>query len=63
MLKLVVVAVVLALGTRNFRILTPRLGTGEGAHAMQRSALLELAAAQIVLPVTALLVRTSAIDG
>ena len=59
LLKLVVLAGVLALGARNFRVLTPRLGSSEGNTAMRRSAALELAVAQVVLIVTALLVRTS----
>jgi putative copper export protein len=57
LIKLGVVVVVLALGARNFRVLTPRLHTSDGDAAMRRSALLELAVAQIVLIVTALLVR------
>jgi len=61
--KLGLVALVLALGARNFRVLTPRLGTEGGNRAMRRSALFELAVAQIVLIVTALLVRTSPMGG
>lgn len=57
--KLLAVVVVLALGARNFRVLTPRLGTEEGNDGLRRSALLELAVAQGVLILTALLVRTS----
>jgi putative copper export protein len=57
--KLAVVGVVLAMGGRNFRILTPRLGTDGGNEAMRRSAALELAIGQIVLILTAVLVRTS----
>lgn len=57
--KLALVAVVLGFGARNFRVLTPRLGTAEGEEAMHRSAALELAVAQLVLLATALLVRTS----
>lgn len=59
LLKLGLVAVVLALGARNFRILRPRLGTDAGDDAMRRSATQELAVAQVVLVVTALLARTS----
>lgn len=57
--KLALVAVVLGFGARNFRVLTPRLGTADGDEAMHRSAALELAVAQLVLLATALLVRTS----
>ena len=53
------VAAVLALGGLNFRIFTPRLGTAVGNAAMRRSATVELIVAQVVLVVTALLVRTS----
>ena len=61
--KLVLVAGVLALGARNFRVLTPRLGSEDGDDAMRRSALTELVLAQVVLIVTAILVRTSPMDG
>lgn len=57
--KLVLVAGVLAIGARNFRVLTDRLGSPDGDVAMRRSAVLELAVAQLVLILTALLVRTS----
>lgn len=59
LLKVGLVVVVLAFGARNFRSLTPRLGTDPGDDAMRYSATLELAVAQVVLVVTALLVRTS----
>lgn len=59
LLKLVLVACVLALGARNNRILAPRLDTESGRRAMKRSAVLELAVAQLVLLATALLVRMS----
>ncbi|MDX1492859.1 MAG: CopD family protein [Longimicrobiales bacterium] len=58
-LKLLIVAGVLALGARNNRILKSRLDTDAGREAMRRSATLELLVAQVVLLVTALLVRTS----
>lgn len=61
--KLAIVLVVLAFGARNFRVLTPRLGTDGGDRAMRRSAVVELAVMQVVLIVTALLVRTSPMDG
>lgn len=58
-LKLILVGATLALGARNFRILTPRLGTADGDRDLRRSAAVELALAQAVLLATALLVRTS----
>ena len=61
--KLGVVLVVLAFGARNFRVLTPRLNTDAGDHAMRRSAVAEFAVMQVVLIVTAILVRTSPMDG
>jgi copper transport protein len=61
--KIVAAAVVLAFGARNFRILTPRLGIDAGNDAMRRSALVELAVAQLILVATALLVRTSPMGG
>lgn len=57
--KLALVVVVLALGAVNFRILTPRLGGEAGDAAMRRSATVELVVANLVLLVTAVLVRTS----
>lgn len=60
--KLVLVAVVLSFGARNFRVLTPGLGTPGGARSMRRSAAVELLVAQLVLLVTALLVRTPPMD-
>lgn len=58
-LKLALVAGVLGLGARNFRVLTPQLGDAAGQAAMRRSATLELLMANVVLAVTAVLVRTS----
>lgn len=58
-LKLALVAGVLGLGARNFRVLTPRLGDAAGRQAMRRSATVELLVANVVLAVTAVLVRTS----
>jgi copper transport protein len=58
-LKVALVACVLGLGARNFRVLTPRLGDAAGRAAMRRSATLELLVANVVLAVTAVLVRTS----
>lgn len=57
-LKLALVAVVLALGALNWRRLTPRLGTSDGDAALRRAAAIELLVAQLVLFVTAVLVRT-----
>jgi len=61
-IKLVLVGLVLGMGAKNFRVLTPRLGTTEGDHAMRRSATIELIIAQLVLIATAVLVRTSPMD-
>jgi len=61
--KLGVVLVVLTIGARNFRVLTPILGTVAGDRAMRRSAVAEFVVAQLVLIVTALLVRTSPMVG
>ncbi|MDH5759844.1 MAG: CopD family protein, partial [Gemmatimonadota bacterium] len=58
-LKLAVVGVVLALGGWNYKKLTPRLGEESGRGAMRRSASLEFLVANVVLVVTAILVRTS----
>lgn len=60
--KLSLVAIVLGFGARNFRLLTPRLGSSGDNRAMRRSATLELLVAQLVLLATALLVRISPMD-
>jgi putative copper export protein len=62
LIKLVVVAVVLGMGAKNFRVLTPRLGTADGDDSMRNSATLELIIAQVVLIITAVLIRTSPIE-
>lgn len=62
LLKLALVAVVLGLGGLNFRYLTPRLGTQAGNTQLRRAATVELLVAQLVLIVTAVLVRTSPMD-
>lgn len=54
--KLAVVAVVFALGAWNWRRGRPTLGTEAGAHGLRRSATSELAAAGVVLLITAILV-------
>lgn len=54
--KLVVVAVVIALGAWNWRRLTPKLGTEEATHALRRSSTMELVFAGVVLLLTAVLV-------
>jgi putative copper export protein len=59
LLKLILVSIVLALGAKNFRVLSPALGTPQADSAMRRSATAELLIAQLVLLVTAVLVRTS----
>jgi putative copper export protein len=58
-LKLALVAVVLGLGALNWKKLTPRLHEAGGTNTLRRAAAVELLAAQLVLLVTALLVRTS----
>lgn len=57
-LKLAAVASVLLLGAVNWRRLTPNLGSAAGQDALRRNATTELLVAQIVLVVTAILVRT-----
>jgi copper transport protein len=57
--KLGLVAIVMVLGLRNWKRLTPALATPEGPAALRHSATLELVLAQLVLVVTAILVRTS----
>jgi len=57
-LKLGLVAVVMAVGWMNWRRLAPRMGTSTGPAALRRAAAVELAVAQLVLLVTAVLVRT-----
>jgi putative copper export protein len=54
--KLCVVAVVVALGAWNWRRQRPRLGSEDAAHALRRSARVELATATVVLAITAILV-------
>ena len=54
--KLCVVAVVFLLGAFNWRRVSPRLGGDGGAVALERSSRAELAAAAVVLAITALLV-------
>jgi putative copper export protein len=55
-LKLCIVAVVFGLGAWNWRRVRPTLGTGDAAVRIRRSATGELAAAALVLAVTAILV-------
>lgn len=59
LLKLIAVVVVLVLGGVNARVLTPRLIQAEGQTAMRRTAGSELFMGQVVLAMTAWLVRTS----
>lgn len=58
-LKVLVVLGVLALGAWNWKRLSPRVGEPEGSAALRRAATLELVLANVVLAVTALLVRSS----
>jgi putative copper export protein len=57
--KVVVGLGVGVVGVVNWRLITPRLETPDGPRALRRSALLELVFAQVVLVLTAILVRTS----
>jgi putative copper export protein len=57
-LKVGVVALVLYLGAVNWRRLTPHLGAEAGQAALHRNATRELMVAQVVLLITAVLVRT-----
>jgi copper transport protein len=59
LLKVGLVLGVLALGALNWRRLTPRLGEHAGQEAMRRAATVEFLVANVVLVVTAVLVRTS----
>ena len=58
-LKLALVAVVAAIGFRNWRVLTPRLGQ-DSAEPMARSAGMELAFGALILLATAVLVAREA---
>jgi len=59
LVKLGLVGAVMGLGAINWKRLTPRLGTDTGQISLRRAATIELFVAQVVLVVTALLVRTS----
>ena len=59
LLKLALVIVAITLGAQNARVLTPRLDTDEGVTELRRTAAFELAIAQLILIITAILVRTS----
>ena len=61
-LKLLLVLAVMVLGAVNWKRLTPRLGELTGQDALRRAASRELLIAQLVLLVTAILVRTSPMD-
>lgn len=58
LVKIALVLVVLALGALNWRRLTPHLRGDDGPAALRRSATVELVVANVVLTVTAVLVRT-----
>ena len=58
-LKVLLVAVVLALGALNWKRLTPRLTEPGGTDDMRRAASIELLVAHVVIVLTAILVRTS----
>ena len=58
LLKLALVGAVMILGWTNWRRFTPQLHGADGRQALRRAALLELAVGQLVLLVTAVLVKT-----
>lgn len=62
LVKIALVLVALTLGAQNARVLTPKLHTEDGATELRRTAVFELAIAQLILIVTAVLVRTSPLD-
>lgn len=62
LVKLALVIVALTLGAQNARVLTPKLHTEDGVTELRRTAMFELAIAQLILIVTAVLVRTSPMD-
>jgi putative copper export protein len=57
--KVVLATVMMGLGFRNWKHLTPNLGTRQGAEVLRKSATAELMVGQIVLLLTAVLVRIS----
>jgi putative copper export protein len=59
---LLLVGAVLGLGALNWKRLTPKLGEAGGNDALRRAATTELLLAQVVLLVTAILVRMSPMD-
>jgi len=60
MVKVLLLAVTMAIGARNWRLLTPQLGTPRGTDLMRRSAMGELAAGACIIAATALLVSLPA---
>ena len=60
MVKVLLLAVTLAIGARNWRLLTPQLGTARGTDIMKRSAMIELAFGAGIIAATALLVSLPA---
>ncbi|HXI20192.1 MAG TPA: CopD family protein, partial [Gemmatimonadales bacterium] len=60
LVKLTLLLATLALGAWNWRVLRPRLGTPEAAHALTRSAGVELLIALCILAATAVLVALPA---
>lgn len=59
LVKIVLVMVALALGAQNNQLAKDRLNTPSGEMELRRTALFELSVAQLILIVTAILVRTS----
>jgi putative copper export protein len=58
LVKLGVLALVMGMGALNWRVLSPQLGRPDGARALRRSSVLELALGTVLLGVTAALVAT-----
>jgi putative copper export protein len=56
--KLVLLALVMAVGAWNWRVVTPRLGQPDGTARIRRSSLVELLLGTILLAITAVLVST-----
>lgn len=60
--KIALALMVMILGAINWRLLTPRLREGKNPGALRRNAIRELVIAQLVIVITALLVRTPPMD-
>lgn len=63
LLKLLLVGIALSLGWWNWKRVTPRLSSSEGRTALSRFGTFEMVVAQVILLVTAILVRMSPTSG